>query len=60
MGIQFKYLQRRNSLHQSGGYSYTDSGGPPLEAGLCDPDSGRTAGCNMRDTVADRRFHEWA
>ena len=59
MGIQFKYLQRRNSLHQSGGYSYTDSGGPSLEAGLCDPDSGRTAGCNMRESVADRRFHEW-
>jgi hypothetical protein len=59
IGIQFKLLQRRNSLHQSGGYSYTDSGGPPLEDGLCDPDSGRTAGCNMRDSVADRKFKEW-
>ncbi len=59
MGVQFKLLQRRNSLHQSGGYSYTDSGGPPLEDGICDPSAGRTAGCNQRDSVADRRFREW-
>src|SRR5229473_2039116 len=59
MGVQFKLLQRRNSLHQSGGYSYTDSGGPPLEDGICDPAAGRTAGCNQRDSVADRRFREW-
>jgi len=59
IGVQSKFLQRRNSLHQSGGYSYTDSGGPPLEDGLCDPEAGKTAGCNQRDSVADRKFREW-
>jgi len=54
IGLQLQYLINRRTLHQTGNFKYADRGGGPLEDGLCDPDNGKTAGCDQRSSSADR------
>ena len=54
VGLQLQYLLNRRTLHQTGNFKYADRGGGPLEDGLCDPDNGKTAGCDQRNSSADR------
>jgi len=56
VGAQFKYLQNRTYQHRPGFYQYSDNNGGPLEQGVCDPENGRTAGCDQRTSREDRRF----
>jgi len=56
-GLQFQYLVNRRTLHQTGNFKYADKGGGPLEDGLCDPENGKTAGCDQRNSSADRNMH---
>jgi hypothetical protein len=58
VGIQFKYLYRSHKIHDPGPWRYSDSGGGPLESGLCDPDAGKIDGCNTRSHQEDRNFHD--
>jgi len=57
VGLQFQYLLNRRTLHQTGNLKYADKGGGPLEEGLCDPENGKTAGCDQRNSSADRNMH---
>jgi hypothetical protein len=54
VGLQLQYLLNRRTLHQTGNFKYADKGGGPLEDGLCDPENGKTAGCDQRNSSADR------
>jgi len=54
IGLQLQYLLNRRTLHQTGNFKYADKGGGPLEDGLCDPDNGKTAGCDQRNSSTDR------
>jgi len=56
LGAQFKYLRNRTYQHRPGFYQYSDNNGGPLEQGVCDPDNGKTAGCDQRTFREDRRF----
>jgi hypothetical protein len=56
IGIQYQYLRNSRSLHQTGNFKYADKGGGPLEDGLCDPDNGKTLGCDQRNSSADRNM----
>jgi hypothetical protein len=50
-GIQFRYNGRQRRTSTPGGSVYTDAGGGPLEAGICDESTGK--GCYQRtDTDA--------
>src|SRR5262249_29003493 len=35
---------------------YADRNGGPLEDGVCDPDNGKTLGCDTRTYIPDRKF----
>jgi hypothetical protein len=57
VGAQFKYLRNRTYQHRPGYYQYSDNNGGPLEDGVCDPDNGKTAGCDQRTFREDRSFY---
>jgi hypothetical protein len=56
LGLQFQFLRNRRTLHQTGNFKYADKGGGPLEGGLCDPDNNKFAGCDQRNSSADRNM----
>jgi hypothetical protein len=48
VGLQAVFARASLEAEVPGGAQFLDSGGGPLEAGLCDPAAGRVAGCNLR------------
>jgi hypothetical protein len=52
IGIQSRYVYHSYTQHTPGGSVYTESGGGPGEAGLCDPDTG--TGCNKNTLRTDQ------
>jgi hypothetical protein len=58
IGMQGRYSHSFEHLFSPGGGVYLDRGGPPLEAGLCDPSSPDGVGCYRRTDVAEAKTHE--
>ena len=58
IGLQVKFLSRSHKIHDPGEWRYSDSGGGPLEAGICDPDHNKIDGCNTRSHQEDRDFKD--
>jgi len=56
MGFQLRMLRNHRTIHTPGLYTYADRNGGPLEDGVCDPDSGKTLGCDTRTFIPDRQF----
>jgi hypothetical protein len=55
-GLQLRMLQDHRTIHTPGLYTYADRGGGPLEDGVCDPDNGKTLGCDTRTFIPDRQL----
>ncbi len=55
-GLQLRMLRDRRTIHTPGFYTYADRNGGPLEDGVCDPDNGKTLGCDTRTYIPDRQF----